>query len=437
MQKRIEGILLRQHDGSWKVHNAIVTNDNSKLPEQPLSWTGRIILIVVVSGVLAVLATLAWPTLQEPLGLRNVNLNRFWVAIIVDATFSIICFLVYFVAKKTLWQFLDLLIIPLALAIIGFGFTAQQQARQTHIDTKRYERAQAVEEQRAQNAALQAYLDQMSQLILDSKLLEAEQGGPVHILARARTITAITQFDGENNQAVTRFLSESGLLRKQALLAKADLEDARLHKAMLQEANLAGTHLKGANLTDAVLLNAVFFSAEGKVDGGIQATTAELPKADLSRAALLGANLSGCLLRDATLTDATLQSADLRSADLQGADLSHAVLQGAFLSPATVPGFPLAKIPTNLTDADLSHAALQGADLSSADLTDAKLTDADLTDAKGWTTEQLIAARSLEGATMPDGQTLKSDKMPHRPTFEEWLKDKEGRGENRENRGSS
>jgi hypothetical protein len=44
---------------------------------------------------------------------------------------------------------------------------------------------------------------------------------------------------------------------------------------------------------------------------------------------------------------------------------------------------------------------------------------------------------SLEGATMPDGQTLKSDKMPHRPTFEEWLKDKEGRGENRENRGSS
>src|SRR5215204_544862 len=405
VQKRIEGILLRQHDGSWKVHHAIVTNDNSKLPEQPLAWTGRIILIVVVSGVLAVLAALAWPTLQEPLGLRNVNLNRFWVAIIVDATFSIICFLVYFVAKKTLWQFLDLLIIPLALAIIGFGFTAQQQARQTHIDTKRYERAQAVEEQRAQNAALQAYLDQMSQLILDSKLLEAEQGGPVHILARARTITAITQFDGENNQAVTRFLSESGLLRKQALLAKADLEDARLHKAMLQEANLAGTHLKGANLTDAVLLNAVFFSAEGKVDGGIQATTAELPKADLSRAALLGANLSGCLLRDATLTDATLQSADLRSADLQGADLSHAVLQGA--------------------------------DLSSADLTDAKLTDADLTDAKGWTTEQLIAARSLEGATMPDGQTLKSDKMPHRPTFEEWLKDKEGRGENRENRGSS
>jgi uncharacterized protein YjbI with pentapeptide repeats len=112
--------------------------------------------------------------------------------------------------------------------------------------------------------------------------------------------------------------------------------------------------------------------------------------------------------------------------------LSHAVLQGAFLSPATVPGYPLAKTPTKLTDADLSDAALQG-----ADLTDANLTDANLTDVRGWTKEQLTAAGSLEGATMPDGQTLKSDKMPHRPTFKEWLKDKEGRGDNRENRSSS
>jgi hypothetical protein len=36
--------------------------------------------------------------------------------------------------------------------------------------------------------------------------------------------------------------------------------------------------------------------------------------------------------------------------------------------------------------------------------------------------EQLRAASSLEGATMPDGQTLKSATNPDRPTFEEWLK---------------
>ncbi len=35
---------------------------------------------------------------------------------------------------------------------------------------------------------------------------------------------------------------------------------------------------------------------------------------------------------------------------------------------------------------------------------------------------QLEVARSLEGATMPDGQVLKSADNPDRPTLEEWLK---------------
>jgi uncharacterized protein YjbI with pentapeptide repeats len=145
-----------------------------------------------------------------------------------------------------------------------------------------------------------------------------------------------------------------------------------------------------------------------------------------------------------------LDKVNLTKAALQGANLSGAVPQNVDLQDA--PLFSLKESSTNLTDANLSHAALQDADLSGAvlqnvDLTDAKLTganltaaylsDADLTDARGWTMEQLTAASSLEGATMPDGQTLKSDKAPHGPTFEEWLKDKEGRGTNRENRGSS
>jgi len=349
--------------------------------------------------------------------LAAADLRPFWVAIIVAATFSITCFLIYFVAKKSLWDFLDLLIVPLALAIIGLGFTAQQQARQTQI-----------EEQRAQNAALQAYLDQMNPLILEKGLLDSEEGDTVFTLAKARTTTVLAQLDGKHNQAVTRFLSDVGLLRKPALLAKADLQDARLHKAVLQEASLTGTHLNRANLTDAVLVNAVFSTKE-KVGRSTQVTTADLTKADLSRAALLGANLSRGHLKEATLTDATLQSANLRGADLQGADLSHAALQDADLSPATVPGFPLAKTPTNLTDADLRDAALQSADLSGADLTDADLTDADLTDARGWITEQLTAARSLEGATMPDGQTLRGDKTPNAPTFEDWLKSKDRTGD--------
>jgi uncharacterized protein YjbI with pentapeptide repeats len=61
-----------------------------------------------------------------------------------------------------------------------------------------------------------------------------------------------------------------------------------------------------------------------------------------------------------------------------------------------------------------------GADLSNANLSGANLKGADVTE------EQLDQAKSLEGATMPNGQK-----------YEEWLKDKEGRGEDGENSGPS
>jgi hypothetical protein len=49
------------------------------------------------------------------------------------------------------------------------------------------------------------------------------------------------------------------------------------------------------------------------------------------------------------------------------------------------------------------------------------------------TAAQLADTLSLEGTTMPDGQTLRDDDTLNGPTFEDWLKDKEGRKEDVEN----
>jgi excisionase family DNA binding protein len=406
--------------------HAIVTNDNSTARDQPPSWTRRIILIVVVSGVLAVLAALAWPIIENPSRLAAVNLSRFWVAIIVAATFSTMGFLVYFVANKTLWQLLEILIVPLALAIIGFGFTTQQEARQA----QQAERALALQEEGAQNAALQAYLDQMSLLMLEKDLPGSEEGDAVFTLAQARTITVLSQLNEESGKVVSSFLFASGLLWKPALLAGADLENAELPKVALPKANLADANLRGANLTDAVLIDADFSATEKVGEDTIHIhMPADLTRADLTKAALQGANLSGCPLKQATLTDATLQSADLSSADLQGADLSHAALQAADLSSAEstadLRGAPLRFLKqeaTNLTDADLSHAALQHADLSSvvlqnANLTNANLTDANLTDAylsdaylsDAYLYEASLSGANLSGANLRDAVLKNAD----------------------------
>jgi uncharacterized protein YjbI with pentapeptide repeats len=218
----------------------------------------------------------------------------------------------------------------------------------------------------------------------------SEEGDAVFTLAQARTTTAIRQLDGEQNQIVTHFLFDSGLLDKPALLAEAGLQNAELPKAMLLGANLVGTNLNSANLADAELINAEF-SAVTKLGGDTIEIAADLTKVDLSKADLQGASLSRCTLNEATLTDAALQSADLRGASLQEADLSYA----------------------DLTDADLTDADLTVATLTNATLTNARVTD-----------EQLQKAKSLEGVTMPNGQK-----------YEDWLKDQEGGGKERENNG--
>jgi uncharacterized protein YjbI with pentapeptide repeats len=89
--------------------------------------------------------------------------------------------------------------------------------------------------------------------------------------------------------------------------------------------------------------------------------------------------------------------------------LAYANLSGCALNGHSLLGIDLSG--ANLCNADLSGANLSGADLSRARLRGAILRGAILRGAKGWTEEQLTAAKSLERATMPDGQK-----------YEDWLK---------------
>jgi uncharacterized protein YjbI with pentapeptide repeats len=278
---------------------------------------------------------------------------------------------------KTVWDFLQLLIVPLMLIAIGLVFSLQQDARQQRVEDQRAEAERELAEQRAQDEALQAYLDQMSQLMLDRKLLDAEWGDPVYTLAQARTSTVILSLDGEHNERVTRFLINSGL----AVHSEAS---PRL--------------LRGIPLSHATLSNAY------------------LHHADLRNADMSDADMSGVTdLNLAILNDANLRGANLSGADLSGVtDLSLAILNDANLSDA------------NLSDANLFAADLIGVDLSDANLSAANLRFAELTGAEGITNEELEQqALSLEGATMPDGQK-----------YEDWLKSKD-REEGGKNDGTS
>ena len=267
---------------------------------------------------------------------------------------------------KTLWEVLQLLIVPLALAAIGFWFTVQQDTRQQRIENKRAQQAQKIEderakaerklaEQRAQDEALQAYLSQMSSLLLDKDLRDSKEGTEVRTLARARTLTVLSRLDRSRKTAVMDFLVEAELVQS----------------------------VKG---TEPIIRL-----------GGAELSGAELSSADLS-----DVELSYAVLAEADLSYADLSGADLRYADLRYADLSWANLSGA-----------------DLTEANLPYASLGAANLRGADVSQADLSYADLPYAQNWTAGQLEEAY-LEGTTMPDGQKFEAwrmDKTKSSPTL--------------------
>jgi uncharacterized protein YjbI with pentapeptide repeats len=141
---------------------------------------------------------------------------------------------------------------------------------------------------------------------------------------------------------------------------------------------------------------------------------------------------------DETQEDETRTLARARTlAAFENADLTHKkslirflydaqLIQGR-VPPVSIDGANLTGVNLNdvdLREANLSGATLRNAVLGNTDLSGADLSYANLTDAEGVTNEELDQqARSLEGATMPNGQK-----------YEDWLKSK-GRGENTENSG--
>jgi hypothetical protein len=198
----------------------------------------------------------------------------------------------------TLWQWLDLLIIPAVLAIGGYLF-ARSENRAT----------QAAAERRAQDEALQAYLDNMSEMLMPSSeqpsLYEEPLPDSLRTVARARTLTVLSRLDGDRKARVVQFLYEAGLIAKGRPIVD------------LAGGDLRGTNLFGANLREADLRRT--YRRE-----------ADLSSADLSSADLYDANL-----REANLSSADLSSADLSSAYLFGANLRRAYLSSADLSGAT------------------------------------------------------------------------------------------------------
>jgi uncharacterized protein YjbI with pentapeptide repeats len=272
---------------------------------------------------------------------------------------------------KTLWDWMQLLFIPVVLAAAGFWFND----RERKIEQQRVEADREISFDNQREAALKEYIDKLSELLLHENLCKSEPESETRKVARVGTLTVLPRLDSRRKRSVLQFLYEASLINKNTPIVDlqgvdftdAFMEHIDLHGAMLYKVNLSGARLRGANLSEADLSDASL---------GVNYTILSVDKdgepdqVKTDRTYLGGANLSRAILRNTDLYGAYLNCANLSKAVLDGTDLSN----------------------SNLGEADLNEASLTGANLSNANLKGTKVSP-----------EQLDKAKSLKGATMPDG----------------------------------
>lgn len=245
---------------------------------------------------------------------------------------------------KALWDWLELLIVPSVLATVGLLFSRAQRQNDIDLAKKREEAEERAVESRAQEAALQAYLDRMTELLLDRRLCSPSTPDEVREIARVRTLCILRRLDRRRMRYVVEFLHDMGLIHddepvvslqgadfRNARLRNVQLPGVHLSEALLSEATLAGADLSAGQLDGAMLNKADLSSAKLQESSFVGAN---LVKADLSHADLRGATLVKANCNEAILTQANLRGANLQEANLAQADLTAITFDETTLWPA-------------------------------------------------------------------------------------------------------
>lgn len=227
---------------------------------------------------------------------------------------------------KTVWDWLSLLVIPLALALVVLFFNQMNTSTERQIAEQRYEQDQQIALDKQREDVLQAYLDRMSELLLEKGLRTSQPDAEVRNVARTRTISVLRQLDGRRVGDVFAFLAEAGLVKDSDPIVS--LEEADFSYVNWEGANLFRINFAGTDLSDVILFGANL--------SGVDLTGADLGGTNLNKASLRKAFLGMAFLGEALLEGADLSGANLSGANLNGARLKDAKIEKGKLTPEQI-----------------------------------------------------------------------------------------------------
>ncbi len=107
--------------------------------------------------------------------------------------------------RKRLFDWIQILVIPVAVAIGTFVLNRAAQRRDNLAQQEQRRREEQLQHQRAEDATLQAYLEYMSGMLTDPArpLRRSELGDTLSVAARAQILTVLGRLqDGERKGSV-------------------------------------------------------------------------------------------------------------------------------------------------------------------------------------------------------------------------------------------
>lgn len=240
-----------------------------------------------------------------------------------------------FQRAKTLWDWMELLLIPVMLTI-GVAWLNKRE-KEKEESAKELERE--IAQDKRQQEALDAYLSRMSNLILDMSSSHASTDiatASFKSVAEAQTIAVLRTLDGKRKGQVLEFLYRNGLLggpEKEQPMPTLDLKRAELRHVDLivglpKDVDNNTEHTDWGDDPDCRLRKYVDkFSEQSRWRIGL--VGAEMLQADFYKAALVLTDLTGANLEEAYLVNAYLHGAILENAVFNRANLTKATLYKA------------------------------------------------------------------------------------------------------------
>lgn len=154
-----------------------------------------------------------------------------------------------------LWEWLNLLILPVTLALGANLVSMRQNRRSLQESQAQHQTDLQLAEERRQEGTLDAYIDQVMQLLLEKNLRASRPGSDIQEVARILTLIALRRLNTTRQRLLLQFLDEAGLTNQDnpiINLSEIDLSGNQLSRthpnggdrAIDPEATLIGTQMR-------------------------------------------------------------------------------------------------------------------------------------------------------------------------------------------------